>query len=175
MRKSKRQRPDRAKRVLLSLLKSSGNNKKVRGLSRKVLSNFKENPPGSMGDFFIVLHAKDVLLVKSGERVLEETFGKFWIGISEWAWVELHWWCDDQKIPKDPCAERDVIVNAVKPALFALDMKSGIMEKIESESSYKRIRNNRARLGRQFFFIDTTIPSDRIFPLLEERIREVHG
>lgn len=139
-----------------------------------IRENYQPSPASSLGDFFVAIPLRNEWLVKSSDIKLPRTFREFWDFISEWTWVELHWWCDDHKIPKEPTIERDEIISAIKPSLFHINMHSGVLTLIENDAVYQEFRKQASRLERRFAFFDTATPSQLILPLLHRRITEIH-
>jgi hypothetical protein len=143
-------------------------------LAAQALAKFQESTdPGA--DFFVVLPVRDALLVRSSGVYMQATLREFWDFISEWAFVELQWWCDDNGIPEDPPTARAGLFNAIKPGLFAVDLASGALTRIETDHPYQLLRSQADPFARQFAFIDTATPPEVILPALEARIREIHG
>ncbi len=130
------------------------------------LANFSETPDSQWGDFFIAMRADRDVLVQSGASYHNETADEFRESTVEWALVELQWWCEDNKIS---------IRNTVKFRLFGLDMASGALEKVDTDSVYQRLRSAPSRFQRQFVLVDAARAPKGLLPALEARIRHIHG
>jgi hypothetical protein len=159
-----------AEKIVSALSNAAGDD----ALAEQALAKFQESTdPGA--DFFVVLPVRSELLVRSSGVFMQPTLREFWDFISEWAFVELQWWCDDNGIPDEPPTARAAIFNAVKPGLFAIDMTSGALTRVETDGRYQPIRGHADPLKRQFVFIDTEVAPGKLLAALEVRIREIHG
>jgi hypothetical protein len=175
MRRRKTSQRRTAEKLAVGPARAAGGAKAQKKMARKVVANFKETPVARWGDFFVAMGARGTVLIRSGTTYLNDALVEFRDSVDEWAWVELLWWCDAQKIPVKPSTERDAIFGANRLGLYGLDMKTGLLEKIEDEPSYQRRRREKARLDRQFILIDRARLPNGALQALTERIRKIHG
>lgn len=164
-----------ARKAVSALAAAAGGGAGAEKLAKKALANLRPTPERSQADLFVALRVKGKPFVRSCWTTLEDSFARFFAAASEWAWVELHWWCDDHGIPKEPTAERDAVIAAIRPALFSLDLAAGALEAVNDDAAYQKVRRRKPRRGRQFVFLDTEAPAGELLPALARAVRGVHG
>ncbi len=139
--------------------------------AKQALAHFQETSENEQADLFVIFFVRGELWVRSCEMALTSDWRTFWSRVSEWAFVEIGWYCNDHGIDSKGMTE---IVNAIKPDVYHLMLSSGVLWPLD-EQCYEQVKASTDRRDRQFAFLMKGMDEYRVDQALRLRIAEVHG
>lgn len=118
--------------------------------------------------FYVIGRPKDGPLVTSCSAEASPDFDPFWKGLSEYAWVEIKWWCGDHGYDVAQTWKK------VRPDCFDIG-SDGVLRPVRDPEAYDAVRKRGKRSDRRFAFLDRALPDVTLLRLLRQRLEEVFG